>query len=174
MTSNSRPLEIDETHKLIYEGYPVTVMGQSDGDRVFHIRAIGVSANSTEEVGSFFMSSWKSYNPSFQPSAYLGDAAEAFANAALQIFFFHQNSADVLHTRIQSKLVEVLYRCKLNEINAITALRTHYDDIAKSPKTIFRVSQNDLEGMKNTRSFFYRKFSKNSDIEQYIYDLINT
>ena len=58
--------------------------------------------------------------------------------------------------------------------SAITALRTHYDDIAKSPKTIFRVSQNDLEGMKNTRSFFYRKFSKNSDIEQYIYDLINT
>ena len=124
MTSNSRPLEIDETHKLIYEGYPVTVMGQSDGDRVFHIRAIGVSANSTEEVGSFFMSSWKSYNPSFQPSAYLGDAAEAFANAALQNFFFHQNSADVLHTRIQSKLVEVLYRCKLNEINSNVKLNT--------------------------------------------------
>ena len=124
MTSNSRPLEIDETYKLIYEGYPVTVVGQSDGDRVFHIRAIGVSTNSTEEVRSFFMSSWKSYNPSFQPSAYLGDAAEAFANAALQNFFFHQNSADVLHTRIQSKLVEVLYRCKLNEINSNVTLNT--------------------------------------------------
>lgn len=45
-------------------------------------------------------------------------------------------------------------------------------DIAKSPKTIYRVSQNDLEGMKKTRSFFYRKFSKSSDIEQYIYDFI--
>ena len=55
---------------------------------------------------------------------------------------------------------------------AISALKTHYDDIAKSPKTIYRVSQNDLESMKRTRSFFYRKFSKNSDVEQYIYDFI--
>ena len=57
--------------------------------------------------------------------------------------------------------------------DAITALRTHYDDIAKSPKTIYRVSQIDLESMKKTRSFFYRKFSKSSDVEQYIYDFIN-
>ena len=55
---------------------------------------------------------------------------------------------------------------------AISALKTHYDDIAKNPKTIYRVSQNDLESMKHTRSFFYRKFSKNSDVEQYIYDFI--
>ena len=55
---------------------------------------------------------------------------------------------------------------------AISALKTHYDDIAKNPKTIDRVSQNDLESMKRTRSFFYRKFSKNSDVEQYIYDFI--
>jgi hypothetical protein len=55
---------------------------------------------------------------------------------------------------------------------AISALQTHYNDIAKSPKTIYRVSQNDLEGMKKTRSFFYRKFAKNSDVEQYIYDFI--
>lgn len=86
MASNSRPLEIDETYKLIYEGYPVTVMGQSDGDRVFHVRAIGVSTNSTEEVGAFFMTSWRNYNPQFLPAAYLGDAAEAFANAALRVF----------------------------------------------------------------------------------------
>ena len=44
MTSNGRPLEIDETHKLIYEGYPVTVMGQSDGDTFVAVWRSGVGA----------------------------------------------------------------------------------------------------------------------------------
>jgi hypothetical protein len=71
------PVEIDDTYKLIYEGiiipsdnmcwravtyifslyivgYSVTVMGQTDQDRGFHIRAIGVSPNSTERVGTFY------------------------------------------------------------------------------------------------------------------------
>jgi hypothetical protein len=32
------PIETDETYKLIYEGYPVTVIGQSDMNRNFHVR----------------------------------------------------------------------------------------------------------------------------------------
>lgn len=32
------PVETDETYKLIYEGYPVTVIGQSDMNRNFHVR----------------------------------------------------------------------------------------------------------------------------------------
>ena len=32
------PIEMDETYKLIYEGYPVTVIGQSDMNRKFHVR----------------------------------------------------------------------------------------------------------------------------------------
>jgi hypothetical protein len=32
------PIETDETYKVIYEGYPVTVIGQSDMNRTFHVR----------------------------------------------------------------------------------------------------------------------------------------
>jgi hypothetical protein len=32
------PIETDETYKVIYEGYPVTVIGQSDINRTFHVR----------------------------------------------------------------------------------------------------------------------------------------
>lgn len=56
---------------------------------------------------------------------------------------------------------------------AISTLRQHYDEIAKSPKTIYQVSQSDLNSIKNTQSFFYRKFAKTSDIERYIYSLIS-
>jgi hypothetical protein len=67
-------------------GYTVTVMGQSDADRVFHVRAIGVSTNSTERVGTFYFRAWSARVPLFRPRAYLGDAAHAYANAAAAVF----------------------------------------------------------------------------------------
>jgi hypothetical protein len=85
-THLTRPVEMDETYKLIYEGYAVTVMGQTDGDRRFHPRAVGVSTNGNERVGKFYLQAWKERVPLFTPRAYLGDAAQAFANAALSVF----------------------------------------------------------------------------------------
>lgn len=77
---------MDDTYKVIHEGYSVTVMGQSDADRVFHVRAVGVSTNSDERVGRFYLNAWKARVPEFSPRAYLGDAAQAYANAAMAIY----------------------------------------------------------------------------------------
>ena len=77
---------MDDTYKVIHEGYSVTVLGQTDADRVFHTRAIGISSNSTERVGAFYLRAWRDRVPLFTPRAYLGDAAEAYANAAREIF----------------------------------------------------------------------------------------
>jgi hypothetical protein len=49
-------------------------------------RAIGVSTNSTEEVGRIYLDAIHQQFPVFQPVAWLGDAAEAFANAAMFVF----------------------------------------------------------------------------------------
>lgn len=54
----------------------------------------------------------------------------------------------------------------------INLLREKFNDIAKNPKTIITVSDIDIANIKNTQSFFYRKFSKDSDIENYIYNFI--
>ena len=85
-THLTRPVEIDDTYKLIYEGYSVTLMGQTDSDRVFHVRGVGISTNSTEEVGEIYFTAWKQHVQGFSPSAYLGDAAEAYANSARAVF----------------------------------------------------------------------------------------
>ena len=85
-TDLTRPVEMDETFKLIHEGYAVTVMGQTDADRRFHTRAIGISTNSTERVGRFYLQSWSDRVPLYTPRAFLGDAAQAFSNAALSVF----------------------------------------------------------------------------------------
>ena len=78
----TRSIEIDETFKVIYENNPVTVIGYSDMDRVFHVLAIGVSMNSTQEVGECFPRALLKEVPNLRPAAYLGDCPEAFDNAA--------------------------------------------------------------------------------------------
>ena len=35
---STRPIETDETYKVIHEGYALTLIGQSDMNRVWHIR----------------------------------------------------------------------------------------------------------------------------------------
>lgn len=61
---------------------------------------------------------------------------------------------------------------KINNKDKINELQLKYKDIAKNPKTIIKVSKEDLENIKNTNSYFYRKFHKDSDIEKYIYNFI--
>lgn len=65
-------------------------MGQTDANRHFHLRGIGISTRSTSNVGEFLMTQWKinviMEDQIFEPVAYLGDAAAAFANAAYRVF----------------------------------------------------------------------------------------
>ena len=60
----------------------MTVIGQSDGNRKFHLIAIGIATHSTQEIGEIFFVALLSSVPDLLPTAYLGDGAEAFANAA--------------------------------------------------------------------------------------------
>jgi hypothetical protein len=64
---------------------------------------------------------------------------------------------------------------KLNNtinIDKINLLKDKFNDIAKNPKTIKIVDKGDLDNINKTSSYFYRKFDKNSDIENYIYNYI--
>jgi hypothetical protein len=47
---------------------------------------MGIATNSTEEVGRIYLDAIHQHVPEFAPIAYLGDAAMAFANAAMHVF----------------------------------------------------------------------------------------
>ena len=107
---SSRPIETDETFKVIHEGYALALIGKSDTNRVWYlryagakflrhemylsynsplpcnIRAIGVSIDLTQEVGEIYLRAIRERVPAFLPIAYLGDGAEAFANAVIAVF----------------------------------------------------------------------------------------
>ena len=52
-------------------------------------------------------------------------------------------------------------------------LQNKFNNIAKSPKTIVEV-EDDLEKIKKCKSYFYRKFSKDSNIEKYWKEIIHS
>ena len=52
-------------------------------------------------------------------------------------------------------------------------LQNKFNNIAKSPKTIVDV-EDDLEKIKKCKSYFYRKFSKDSNIEKYWKEIIDS
>lgn len=37
---STRPIETDETYKVMHEGYPLTLIGQSDMNRTWHLRSV--------------------------------------------------------------------------------------------------------------------------------------
>jgi hypothetical protein len=61
----------------------------------------------------------------------------------------------------------------INNLSKINKCRELFNDIAKNPKTIMKVSKEDWANITSTNSFFYRKFDRKSDIETYIYPLLN-
>lgn len=68
-------------------------------------------------------------------------------------------------------LYEIQENKSIDKSKNIQELRDLFDNIAKNPKTIIDVSE-DLENIKNCDSYFYRKFAKNSNIEEYWKEII--
>ena len=62
---------------------------------------------------------------------------------------------------------------KTSDEDKIKKLKLEFDNIAKSPKTIIDVEE-DLEKIKKTKTFFYRKFGKTSNIEKYWNEIIKS
>jgi hypothetical protein len=82
-------------------------------------RAIGVSTNSTEEVGRIYLDAIDQHVPVFQPVAYLDDAAEAFVHAAVFVF-------ESIITRLMCFAhVYKMKKCHCS-VRSITILKTIY------------------------------------------------
>ena len=64
------------------------------------------------------------------------------------------------------KLYEIQEKTGKNMSNELKNLQNEYNKISKSPKTIIKV-ENNLNKIMKCNSYFYRKFSKDSDIEKY-------
>ena len=76
----------DCTYKCTWNNYPVTMMGFSDKDRVFHPIVIAVSSHETHTEFEFVLRTWKAVNASLNFRYLMADASEAVFNAAKAIW----------------------------------------------------------------------------------------
>ena len=67
---------------------------------------------------------------------------------------------------------EIQEKTKKNMSKEIEDLTKIKNNIAKNPKMITILSDDDLKNIKNTKSYFYRKFSKTSNIDDYWKNII--
>lgn len=79
-------IQRDATYKLIWQGYPVMVIGASDKNKLFHPCALAICQRETEEDFSFIFNSLKMFNTNWHPQISLADASTAITGGFLQAF----------------------------------------------------------------------------------------
>ena len=100
---------------------------------------------------------YKDFNVTFDDWEYVHKEIEKINNIIKDIYKMN----DILKKTKNSQE-------KINKMNSeIEELKKIKNDIGKNPKTITILNKEDLDNIKNTKSYFYRKFSKNSDIGKY-------
>ena len=73
----------------------------------------------------------------------------------------------------KKKLYELQESKKIDCTKKLAQITELINDIAKNPKTIVDVTTDDLQNITMSESYFYRKFSKDSDIYKYWDSIIN-
>ncbi|GBN07365.1 hypothetical protein AVEN_182099-1 [Araneus ventricosus] len=86
-------VQTDATYKLIWQGYPVLIVGSSDMNRTFHPFAIAVCNNETESDFAFIFkcvkdSCYKINETEGNPKILLADASIAITNGFKAVFGF--------------------------------------------------------------------------------------
>jgi hypothetical protein len=84
--------------------------------------------------------------------------------------YIHKKQIEIKN-KIKS-LYEIQEKNNIDMSKEINIQKKLYNNISKNPKTINNVKE-DLNKIKKCNSYFYRKFSKNSNIEKYWNEIIN-
>lgn len=82
----SRLVQIDATYKLIWQGYPVIIVGTSDANHVFHPFAVAVTKGETAEDFAFVFRAVHEADLQWNPTILLADGSEAITNGFQAVF----------------------------------------------------------------------------------------
>lgn len=107
--TKSKILHIDATYKLIWQGFPVLVIGCTDKEKSFHPIAIGVSTNETQDDFMFMMESIqigikKHFDEIYAPNVLVSDAAPAISNAFRSILPGEKNLIVTCYAHVMANL----------------------------------------------------------------------
>lgn len=82
----SAMVQIDATYKLIWQGYPVMILGTSDKNQVFHPFGLAICKDEAAEDFAFIFRAFHNFDPHWNPSVLLADGSEAITGGFRSIF----------------------------------------------------------------------------------------
>lgn len=100
--------QTDATYKLMWQGYPVLMVGTTDADHVFHPFALAVTKGETEEDFAFIFGALHEADLEWTPTYLLADGSGAITNGFRSVFphdfirlmcFFHVKKRVESHLR---------------------------------------------------------------------------
>lgn len=83
---NSRLVQTDATYKVIWQGYPVMLVGTSDLDKIFHPFAVAVCSAEAAEDFRFIFEALHMYDVNWKPDVLLADASAAITAGFRGVF----------------------------------------------------------------------------------------
>lgn len=91
LARNVKHIHADATYKLVWQGFPVLVVGTTDRNRQFHCFGIAVCVNEKTEDFEFLFSSLqkgvnKIFNEVMSPQILISDASESIHNGFKKVF----------------------------------------------------------------------------------------
>jgi hypothetical protein len=91
MALNADHIHADATYKLVWQGFPVLVIGTTDRNRQFHCFGVGVCTDEKTEDFKFIFNSLKNevariFNTQISPSTLISDAAKSIQNSFRAVF----------------------------------------------------------------------------------------
>ena len=86
MTRNATHICTDPTYKLVWQGYPVFMIGTTDRGCHYHPFGLAVCTEERKDDFNFVFSALKRLRPSFTPGIVLADAAEAITNGFAEVY----------------------------------------------------------------------------------------
>lgn len=91
LSCDANHIHADATYKLVWQGFPVLLLGTTDRDRVFHVFGLSVCSKEQTEDFIFLFKTIKSadqdiFQKSIAPKYLVCDAAKSIQNAFINVF----------------------------------------------------------------------------------------
>jgi hypothetical protein len=91
LACGAKIIHADATYKLVWQGFPVFVIGSTDKDKKFHPFCLGVATSEEKDDFKMLFDALKTnissvFSCSLQPDVLVCDASKAIQNAFVEIF----------------------------------------------------------------------------------------
>lgn len=146
-------LHVDATYKLIWQGYPVLIVGTTDKQRKFHALCLAVSTTEQKDDFKLVFKSMKDniqllFSSAFRPTILVADAAKNIQNAFNEEFEDSKVRMCWAHAKrnIQSKVESLVEKAAQRQILAdIDILHSLTDQDAFDKATVYFLQKYERE-----------------------------